>query len=101
MPNRLPTLKNFAKEIEVAYTNVYQWIKKHKKFRHAFTQAKKIRKWFLIENGLQGMYNPAFAMFVAKNITDMKDVQKIEEKKEVTHKLDKQTTKLVEEFIVT
>ncbi len=103
MPNRLPTLRNFAKEIKVDYSNVYRWIKKHKEFRHAFTQAKLIRKWFLIENGLQGMYNPAFAMFVAKNITNMRDVKGVEvsgkDGESIKIGLDDKTLKLVDDFI--
>ena len=103
MPNKLPTIRNFAKEIEVDYTNIYQWIKKHKEFRHAFTQAKGIRKWFLIENGLQGMYNPAFAMFVAKNITNMRDVKGVEvsgkDGESIKIGLDDKTLKLVDDFI--
>ena len=76
--NRLPTLRNFAKQIKIDYTTVYDWIKKHKGFANAFTQAKRIRKWFLIENGLNGCYNPAFAIFTAKNITNMRDKTEVE-----------------------
>ena len=48
MANRLPTLRNFAKSIEVDYSTVYDWIKKHKEFANAFTHAKDLQKWFLI-----------------------------------------------------
>ena len=78
MANKLPTLRNFAKEIGFNFTTVYKWRKDFKEFSNAFTQAKELQKWFLIENGLNGCYNPAFAIFTAKNITDMKDTQKIE-----------------------
>lgn len=74
-PNRIPTLRKFAKSINVNYTTVYEWIEKHKEFSNAFTHAKEIRKWFIIENGLEGLYNPAFAKFVAVNVTDMRDNQ--------------------------
>ena len=73
MANRLPTLRNFAKHIKVHFSTVYYWIEKHKEFSDAFTHAQELRKWFLIENGLNGCYNPLFAKFVAVNITDMKD----------------------------
>ena len=73
MANRLPTLRNFAKSIEVSIDTVYEWIKQHEEFSDAFTHAKDLQKWFLIENGLNGCYNPMFAIFTAKNITDMRD----------------------------
>lgn len=71
--NPLPTIRKFAKKIGVHVSNVYRWINEHVEFCDSFTQAKELRKWMLIENGLNGCYNPAFAIFVAKNITDMKD----------------------------
>ena len=73
MANRLPTLRNFAKSIGVGTRTVYHWLEKHEEFRHAFTHAQELRKWFLIENGLNGCYNPLFAKFTAINITDMVD----------------------------
>ena len=81
--NRLPTLRNFAKLIGVHVANVYRWADRHKEFRDAFTRAKELRKWFLIENGLNGCYNPAFAKFVACNITDMADKKEHEHTGEV------------------
>ncbi|MHC4241420.1 MAG: hypothetical protein ACYSU4_03385 [Planctomycetota bacterium] len=80
MPNKLPTLRDFAKSIKVGVSTVYGWNDPkcgsyQKEFSDAFTHAKEIRKWFLIQNGLQGLYNPAFAKFTAINITDMRDKQ--------------------------
>lgn len=77
MANKLPTLRAFAKKIEVNVDTVYEWIKVHQEFSEAFTHAKDLQKWFLIENGLNGCYNPAFAIFTAKNITDMRDKQEV------------------------
>lgn len=77
-PNKLPTLINFAKKIKVDLVTVYEWVKVHKEFAKSFTHAKDLRKWFLIENGLNGCYNPAFAIFTAKNITDMSDKTEVE-----------------------
>lgn len=78
MPNKLPTLRDFAKSIEVSTVAVYDWMKKHKAFLNAFTHAQELRKWFLIQNGLQGLYNPLFAKFTAINITDMVDKSDVE-----------------------
>lgn len=82
VPNKLPTLRDFAKSINVSVRVVYNWVDTesktfHKEFLHAFTQAKDIRKWFLIQNGLQGLYNPLFAKFTAINVTDMSDTQEV------------------------
>ncbi len=78
MPRKFPTLVEFGKSIGICYATVFNWIdKKHasfqKDFLDAFTRAKEGQKNFLIQNGLQGLYNPLFAKFVALNVTDMKD----------------------------
>ncbi len=78
MPNKLPTLRDFAKKIKVHISNVYDWVNPEassyqKKFHDAFIHAKEIRKWFLIQNGLQGLYPPLSFKFVAINCTDMED----------------------------
>lgn len=78
MPRKLPTLVQFARSIGVDYTTVYNWQKKghssfQKQFFDAYTRAKELQKDFIIQNGLQGLYNSDFTKFVAKNITDMKD----------------------------
>lgn len=42
-------------------------------FLQAYMCAKDFQKEFLVQNGLSGLYNPQFAVFTAKNITDMRD----------------------------
>lgn len=87
--NTLPTFLGFAKKINVNGDTLVEWASarypedyedetlrgelKHPDFSAAYMRAKELQKWFLIENGLNGLYNPQFAIFVAKNITDMKD----------------------------
>ena len=78
VPNRYPTLRDFAHKIGVGTRTVYDWIDpKHgsyqPKFSQTFTQAQVLRKEFLIHNGLLGLHNPAYAKFVAVNCTDMRD----------------------------
>lgn len=85
MAVKLPTLRDFAKSIEVGVRTVYDWIdEKHasyqREFSQAFSQAQEIRKDFLIQNGLQGLYPPASFKFVAVNVTDMTDKQEVEHK---------------------
>lgn len=76
IPAELPTLYKFAKKIGVSPTDYHilnNWAKKYSEFSRALEIAKELYKQFLIENGLLGLYNSAFTIFVAKNTTDMKD----------------------------
>lgn len=76
--NKLPTLRDFAKSIKVPISTVYDWLREkhksfHKDFAKAFEEAKEIRKDFLIQNALQGLYPPLTFKFIAVNLTDMRD----------------------------
>ena len=76
--NKLPTFYGFASSIGVNVSTVRGWASEENKkrcpgFAEAYEEAKEAQKDFIIQNGLIGAYNPAFAIFVAKNITDMKD----------------------------
>jgi hypothetical protein len=77
--NKLPKFHEFAKSIGVVHQTLHNWCDSHVEFFEAFTRAKELQKYFLIENGLNGCYNPTFAIFVSKNITDMKDKQEVED----------------------
>lgn len=106
VPNRMPTLFNFARKIDVAYSTVWRWaergddpelerrLQNHiegkevlpatefaklaslKEFCNAYKEAKEMQKEFLINLGLSGNTPPAAFIFVAKNVTDMKDEKK-------------------------
>lgn len=97
VPNKMPSLLGFAKSIGVDYNTVLRWTERvediekmtererelegwtldeyenYDAFRRAYKRAKELQKEFLIEAGMSGGAPPAFAIFVAKNITDMKD----------------------------
>lgn len=94
MPNKLPTMIEFVKHLNkkikkkeerVCYSTVYDWLDEKEgafqiKFLQTFTRiAKALQKNNLLQNALQGLYNPLFAKFAAINITDWTD------KKEVGH----------------
>jgi hypothetical protein len=83
VPNRIPTLRKFAKHIKVNFTTVYEWEKKYPEFTNALTHARQIRKEFLIDNGLAGLYPPNSFKFVAINMTDMTDKQEFEHSGEI------------------
>ena len=75
----LPTFEKFARSIGVSYdTLISEWAKKYKEFSEAYNTAKQIQKEFLTDNGLKGLYPPSSFIFVAKNITDMKDKQDLD-----------------------
>jgi hypothetical protein len=78
IPNELPTIYKFCKKIGIGTTTFESWTNTHVEFQVAYIQAKDLYKSFLIANGLENLYNGAFAIFVAKNTTDMRDKQEIE-----------------------
>jgi hypothetical protein len=88
--NDLPTFERFAHNIGVNGDTLVEWAKtvwpeghknagklRHPEFSAAYTRAKELQKDILITNGLQGLYQTTFAIFLAKNITDLKDRQEI------------------------
>lgn len=81
--NPLPTFERFAHTIGVNGDTLVEWAKpganekKYPGFSAAYKTAKEKQKDFLVENGLMSLYNPAFAIFTAKNITDMRDSQEL------------------------
>lgn len=89
-PNKLPTLYRFARKIGMDYSNVWRWAEKGEtmdkegvwkeniapdfvRFRNAYKEAKELQKEFLINIGLAGASPAPFAIFTAKNVTDMRD----------------------------
>lgn len=81
VPTKLPTLVGFARNIGVCYATLFNWMdSSHASFQKDFLDtvthiAKALQKDHLIQNGLQGLFNPQAFKFVAINCTDMKDKQ--------------------------
>jgi hypothetical protein len=100
IPNKLPTLYQFARSIKVSYWTVWNWAKggdkgeevknkekytpeeleekeevkrQIKEFSNAYKESKELQKEFLISIGLSGAAPSPFAIFTAKNLTDMRD----------------------------
>jgi hypothetical protein len=102
IPNKMPTLYQFARSIKVSYWSVWNWaekggkakeLEKEKKkeyteeelrkkeelrkgleeFSKSYKEAKELQKEFLISIGLSGAAPSPFAIFTAKNVTDMRD----------------------------
>lgn len=77
-PCALPTKEGFAFSIGVHSETLINWAKKFNQFFEAIKKAENLQKNILIQNGLIGNYEKTFAIFVAKNVTDMKDQQIVE-----------------------
>lgn len=86
----LPTFERFGHSIDVDSATFVNWanadraaIKANTEsnypgFFAAYTHAKQLQKDFIMQNGLMGLYNGQFAIFIAKNVTDLKDKQELE-----------------------
>lgn len=76
--NKMPALHRFAHSIGVCHDTLLEWVKIYPDFSVALKKAKELQKWFLIENGLNKIYDASFAKFVATNVTDMVDSKTFE-----------------------
>lgn len=80
-----PTFERFAYNIGVHRETILNWVDKHPSFFDAYKKAKDLQKDILIQNGLMGGYDRTFAIFTAKNVTDMRD--RVEQSIEVSDKV--------------
>ncbi len=83
LPVKMPSLTKFAKFLNICRTTVYNWAdSKHASFQEEFlnalTHARQIRKEWLIDGGLAGIFPPSSFKYVASNVTDMSDKQEYE-----------------------
>lgn len=72
-PNNLPTFEGYAKKICVDVDTLKNWTREHEEFNKVYERCKQLQKDFLVQNALLGYYNTTFSIFLAKNITDLKD----------------------------
>ncbi len=77
-PAILPTMERFSFNIGVDTDTLVEWTKVHPEFSAAVTRAKHLQKDILIANGLAGLYNSGFAVFVSKNLTDLRDKKEMD-----------------------
>lgn len=76
--NAMPQFSVFARKIGCCVQTLLNWCEKEPEFLEAYNTCKAIQKEFIIENGMAGLYHPNFTIFVAKNVTDMRDKQEID-----------------------
>jgi len=68
-----PTFERFASKVGVTMNTIYNWCKEYPEFLLAYEKSKQMQKSFLMQAGLNELYNAGFAKFVAINCTDMRD----------------------------
>lgn len=73
--NPLPTFEKFAVKIGVSSAIFSEWQKEHPEFALAYEQCKELQKDMLNDLAMRGFYNATYTIFVAKNLTDMRDKQ--------------------------
>ncbi len=83
LPTILPLFENFANNIGVSDDALVQWAKEENKkkypgFQAAYLRAKELQRAQIIQGAMSGSYNNNFSIFLAKNVTNMKDTQVIE-----------------------
>ena len=74
-PNPLPTFEKFAVSIGVDTVILKKWCEEHEEFDRACMQCRELQKDMLNDLAMRGFYNATYTIFVAKNITDMRDKQ--------------------------
>lgn len=74
---RFPTYVRFARSIGVSKSTLFEWSTEYKKFSDSMDICKDISEAILLENGLQWLYNPAFAQFLLKNNYWYKDQSEV------------------------
>ena len=78
----VPFLSAFARSKGLSEDSLLRYSQQSEEFCGAYKKAKAIQKEILILGGLKGYFNPTFAIFTAKNITDMRDGQALTVKDE-------------------
>lgn len=84
--NTFPTMERFACNINVDTDTLVEWASaknksgklKYPEFSVTYKKCKSMQKDILVANGLNGLYQSNFAIFVAKNATDMRDKQEVD-----------------------
>jgi len=77
--NELPTLARFAHSIDVNRCTLREWADKYPEFSAAYKRATELQEDIWQKNALKGLYNPAFAIFMGKNVYGWRDKREVEQ----------------------
>mgnify|MGYP006921325302 CR=1 FL=1 len=81
--NKFPSYVRFARIIWVSKSTLFERAKEHKEFSDSMVICNDISETILLENWLQGIYNPWFAQFLLKNNYWYKDKTELQHSWEV------------------
>ena len=97
--NPMPTFEGFCFDNRVSHQTLLDWCKKHAEFLEAYNACKHKQKQMIVQGGMLGAYNAQFTIFVAKNVTDMKDrVETVDVTAVETEKLKEEAKELLKEL---
>ena len=96
--NRFPTFQRWCHEKDIVTSTMYRRTEEYPEFWNAYTKAKAIQESILIENTMQGVYNPGFAMFIAKNNFWYKDKTEVVNTNVEIQITEEQKKKLLDRF---
>jgi len=97
--NPMPTFEGFCFDNDVNHNTLLLWAKTHPEFSEAYAACKQKQKQMIVQGGMLGAYNAQFTIFVAKNVTDMKDrIETVDVSKEETEKLIQEAKELTREL---
>jgi hypothetical protein len=75
IPNPPPHFSDFARNVlGVTKKRLEKWAKENEEFNEYYEACKDIVQEFIVDNGIVGNYSAQFGIFVAKNLTNMRDV---------------------------
>lgn len=73
-----PFLSAFSREVlDACEETLWTYREDDVEFASSYKKCKELQKEFIIKQTLAGKYNPTFAIFTAKNMTDMRDEKHI------------------------
>lgn len=77
-----PVLIDFLRQKKIPLDTFMQWLKPENRKRYlklhlAYQSCKELQLKFILQNALQGRYNPVFSIFASKNLFGWKDSQDV------------------------
>lgn len=68
-----PYLENWLDKIGIDRSTLKRWVAQHVEFSNAYKRAKELQRKFIQEAALKNCHNPAFSIFMMKNVCKWQD----------------------------
>lgn len=78
VPNDLPLFSMFCVKENINRDTLNEWVKIYPELSVAYQKAKAFQEHILVTNGMNNLYQTAFAIFTAKNLIGWRDTQHLE-----------------------